>query len=115
MSATRVSGLPVARTARCRRARRPLLAALIAAPLLLGAAPALRSPATPGSAPSPPSLRLAPAQRAAILAQAESLPRLRSLLVSTGGMLVEEHYFNGATRERQANLKSASKIGRAHV
>ena len=109
MSATRVSGLPAARTARRRRARRPLLAALIAAPLLLGAAPALRSPSAPGFEPSPPSPGLAPAQRAAILAQAESLPRLRSLLVSTGGTLVEEHYFNGATRERQANLKSASK------
>ncbi len=114
MSATRVSGLPVARTARHRRARRPLLAALIAAPLLVtpllpGAATVLRPSAAPEPAPTSPILRLDPAQRAAILAQAESLPRLRSLLVSVGGTLVEEHYFNGATRERQANLKSASK------
>ena len=50
-----------------------------------------------------------PAQRAAIVERASALPRLRSLLVSVGGELVEEHYFNGATARSQANLKSASK------
>lgn len=46
---------------------------------------------------------------AAIVAKAATLPRLRSLLVSVGGDLVEEHYFNGATDRSLANLKSASK------
>ena len=44
-----------------------------------------------------------------IFEKASALPRLRSLLVSIDGELVEEHYFNGATRQRPANLKSASK------
>jgi CubicO group peptidase (beta-lactamase class C family) len=47
--------------------------------------------------------------RAAILERAAGLPRLRSLLVSVGGELIEEHYFNGASARRSANLKSASK------
>ena len=52
---------------------------------------------------------LGPETRAALLEHAADLPRLRSLLVSIGGHLVEEHYFHGATARRQANLKSASK------
>ncbi len=106
MSATRVSGLPVARAVRGRRAVPVLLAAVFASLPLLGAAPAVRAPDEPDAAPVP---TLAPFQRDAILAQAERLPRLRSLLVSTGGTLIEEHYFNGARRESRANLKSASK------
>ena len=47
--------------------------------------------------------------RARILERAARLPRLRSLLVSVGGELVEEHYFNGVSARRSANLKSASK------
>ncbi len=49
------------------------------------------------------------ATRTALLEQGGDMPRLRSLLVSIGGQLVEEHYFHGATARRQANLKSASK------
>ena len=49
------------------------------------------------------------AHRDRILDRAARLPRLRSLLVSVGGELIEEHYFNGATARRSANLKSASK------
>ena len=45
----------------------------------------------------------------ALAAQGRELPRLRSLLVSVDGDLVEEHYFNGASARRVANLKSASK------
>ena len=45
----------------------------------------------------------------ALVARASALPRLRSLLVSVDGELVEEHYFNGATARSLANLKSASK------
>ncbi len=37
------------------------------------------------------------------------LPRLRSLLVGWRGDLVLERYYNGASRERLANIKSASK------
>ena len=108
MSATRVSGRPVARAARRRRRVPALLAGPLATLLLLGAAPAVRAPVglEAGAVPVPTWV---PTQRNAILAQAERLPRLRSLLVSTGGVLIEEHYFNGATRERRANLKSASK------
>lgn len=46
---------------------------------------------------------------AAALRQAERMPRLRSLLVSHNGTLVVEKYFNGATRQRKANVKSVSK------
>ena len=40
---------------------------------------------------------------------AAKLPRLRSLLVSWRGSLVLERYYNGTSRERLANIKSASK------
>jgi CubicO group peptidase (beta-lactamase class C family) len=45
----------------------------------------------------------------AIDAAARTLPRLRSLLVSHRGALLFERYYNGARRERPANIKSASK------
>ena len=38
-----------------------------------------------------------------------SLPRLRSLLISIDGELVDERYFHGARSTHPANLKSASK------
>ena len=107
MNAAGVSGGPVVRAVRRRRSARAWVAPVLAAGLLLGAGPASRTPAAPDTAAT--GLRLAPTQRDAILAQARSLPRLRSLLVSTGGALLEEHYFNGARRETLANLKSASK------
>ena len=53
--------------------------------------------------------RLDPDLRAVVLEQADQLPRLRSLLVSIDGELVEEHYYHGASARRTANLKSASK------
>ena len=66
-----------------------------------------------GSAPHTAGGNDAPAldafHRAAILERAASLPRLRSLLVSIRGEVIEEHYFNGASVRRSANLKSASK------
>ncbi|MGE3190230.1 MAG: serine hydrolase domain-containing protein [Vicinamibacterales bacterium] len=43
------------------------------------------------------------------IARAETLPRLRSLLVSVDGGLLVEHYLHGARRDRPANIKSASK------
>jgi CubicO group peptidase (beta-lactamase class C family) len=45
----------------------------------------------------------------AIDAAARALPRLHSLLVSRGGELIFERYYNGAGRDRPANIKSASK------
>ena len=57
------------------------------------------------AAPSP----LGPEVRTALLSRAEALPRLRSLLVAVDGELVEEHYYRGASAQRAANLKSASK------
>ena len=87
--------------ARPRRTTPGLLAPAAAGVVLLAvSAPAAREAAAPV---------LALDQRTAILERAGSLPRLRSLLVSVGGDLVEEHYFNGTTARSQANLKSASK------
>jgi CubicO group peptidase (beta-lactamase class C family) len=42
-------------------------------------------------------------------AAARALPRLHSLIVSRGGEVVFERYYNGARRDRPANIKSASK------
>ncbi len=47
--------------------------------------------------------------RGELLSRADRLPRLRSLLVSLDDQLVEEHYYHGASAQRVANLKSASK------
>ena len=52
--------------------------------------------------------RVAPELRPAGDAAA-ALPRLRSLVVSWRGNVVLERYYNGATRDRLANIKSASK------
>jgi CubicO group peptidase (beta-lactamase class C family) len=55
------------------------------------------------------SKRLEPALHARVLERANDLPRLRSLLISVDGELVEERYFNGVRPSHTANLKSASK------
>ena len=55
-----------------------------------------------------PPVALEPALSEAAEA-AESLPRLRSLLVSLDGEIVLERYYNGARSSRPANIKSASK------
>jgi len=76
---------------------------------ILAVALAAAMAAAPGAAAA---RRVAPQDGgldAAILARARALPRLRSVLVSVGGELTEEHYFNGASARRPANLKSASK------
>ena len=83
-----------------RRTTPGLLAAAAGVVLLAVSAPVAREAAAPA---------LALDQRDAILERAENLPRLRSLLVSIDGDLVEEQYFNGTTARSQANLKSASK------
>src|SRR5688572_3222795 len=46
---------------------------------------------------------------ARVLERAQELPRLRSLLISIDGALVEERYFNGMRPSHTANIKSASK------
>ncbi|MEO8070078.1 MAG: serine hydrolase [Acidobacteriota bacterium] len=43
------------------------------------------------------------------IAEASQLSRLRSLLISIDGALVEEHYFHGAAATRPTNVKSVSK------
>src|SRR5919109_2076243 len=55
------------------------------------------------------SARLESVHHARALERAKELPRLRSLLISIDGELVEERYFNGARAGHTANLKSASK------
>jgi CubicO group peptidase (beta-lactamase class C family) len=57
---------------------------------------------SPSPSQSPLDLRVASDEAA-------KLPRLRSLLVSWRGSLVLERYYNGARRDRPANIKSASK------
>jgi len=52
---------------------------------------------------------LEPALHARAMDRAARLPRLRSLLISIDGMLVEERYFRGARSSDWANMKSASK------
>jgi CubicO group peptidase (beta-lactamase class C family) len=52
---------------------------------------------------------LEPVLHARVLEQTKQLVRLRSLLISINGELVEERYFNGARAAQPANLKSASK------
>ena len=53
--------------------------------------------------------RFDPDLRARVLAKARELPRLRSLLISVDGKILEEQYFNAAQAGRAENLKSASK------
>ncbi len=62
-----------------------------------------------GTRPAPVAPALAAEARDAIVDRAAQLPRLRSLLVSVDGELIEEHYFNGTSERSVANLKSASK------
>ena len=81
----------------------------VLAVLLVALVALLTAPAVPRAGGRAAPAALDPQQRAAIIEQASALPRLRSLLVSIGGELVEEHYFNGATAGSPANLKSASK------
>lgn len=90
------------RTARARRRWVGGCLALLALPWLAGVAGSRAAGASDLPA-------LDAVDRARILERAAGLPRLRSLLVSVGGELIEEHYFNGASARRSANLKSASK------
>jgi CubicO group peptidase (beta-lactamase class C family) len=65
--------------------------------------------APPPAAPAPVA-DAAPAWNAdGVDAAARQLPRLHSLLVSRRGEVIFERYYNGARRDRLANIKSASK------
>ena len=80
-----------------------ILGALVIA-FVLVAVPAATS-ADDESSASP----LDPDLRTDMLGRVDDLPRMRSLLVSLDGQLVEEHYYHGSSAQRPANLKSASK------
>ena len=43
------------------------------------------------------------------LAQADTLPRMRSLVIQWNDFIIGEQYYNGATAMRRTNIKSASK------
>ena len=90
--------MPMAQSSALRAAA--LLAALAVGGLVVSASGARLAPAAPA---------IAADARQGIVDRAGRMPRLRSLLVSTGGELIEEHYFNGASERSVANLKSASK------
>ena len=55
------------------------------------------------------SMKFEAVPHARALQRANDMPRLRSLLISIDGELIEESYFNGARPSHTANLKSASK------
>jgi CubicO group peptidase (beta-lactamase class C family) len=85
---------------------RPIALALVTTALVArGPAPVVASvPAIVAPAVPLDSARLVGAYE-----RAAALPRLRSLLVQHQGRIVGERYWRGATRERRANIKSASK------
>jgi CubicO group peptidase (beta-lactamase class C family) len=60
-------------------------------------------------APRPEPSEPVPPVLAAAAAEADQLPRLRSLLVSQRGTLILERYYRGAGPNRTANVKSVSK------
>ena len=70
-------------------------------------AAASAEPAALVEAPEVRSLLAAEADE--VDAVAQTLPRLHSLLVSLRGELLFERYYNGRSRDRLANIKSASK------
>ncbi len=63
----------------------------------------------PDAAPDPGSRGLDPALLDQAFREAASFPRIQSLLVARHGELVREAYWNGASPQRIANIKSASK------
>ena len=71
------------------------------------ASPAVKASGT--AEPAAASAGLDSAQVAGVLARAEDLPRLRSLLVARRGSLLVERYYHGARASEPVNIKSASK------
>ncbi len=70
--------------------------------------PAGLGPYGPPPRPEPPKIPVAQVMREAVEA-AESLPRLRSLLITSKGEPILERYFHGARASRAVNVKSVSK------
>lgn len=85
--------------------------AVIAAALRPDSATTAASPAIAASVPPIPRAITAPDSSLLRLAgdRGDSLPRLRSLIVSWRGTVSLERYYRGATRATPANIKSASK------
>lgn len=82
----------------------------IAAVAFGGAEPVVRELEAPAAAAPEPARPAAPPWSVeSVDAAARTLPRLHSLLVSRGGELIFEQYYNRARRDRPANIKSASK------
>lgn len=68
-----------------------------------------QTPAPNITAPAAADLQTDPPSWEDVAVDAARLPRLRSLLVSVDGQLRVERYFHGASVNRTANIKSASK------
>ncbi len=78
--------------------------------LLLSAALAAASPFVVAAAPLAPTAVAAPATGVeAVVARAESLLALRTIVVGRNGTVLAERGFRGNTTARAANIKSASK------
>jgi CubicO group peptidase (beta-lactamase class C family) len=106
--ARRVHRLPAAPT----RAAAALLAALAAAcagPAEGRAAADAWTPAAAAATAAQPPAAPDAARLADAYARAARLPKLRSLVVVWRDSIVAERYYRGASRDRPANLKSASK------
>jgi CubicO group peptidase (beta-lactamase class C family) len=79
---------------------------------VLGASSAPQPAAPPRVASASAAATAAPARALnvdVVDTSARALPRLHSLIVQANGDLVFERYYNGARRERHANVKSAAK------
>jgi CubicO group peptidase (beta-lactamase class C family) len=86
----------------------------VLAAVVLGSGLVGRQDLLPVPASLAPELPAAPVPVAmlsfdAALAEAATLPRIRSLLVAVDGTLVAERYYHGAAAGRTTNIKSASK------
>src|SRR5688572_7392285 len=83
---------------------------LAASPQTVNVQPSIATAVTDSetSGPFPRPVPTAATFEAAVQ-EAATLDRLHSLLISHRGQLLVERYYNGATRTRLANMKSASK------
>lgn len=81
--------------------------------LVAGCSETAARPGADALAPPPSPARMAerldPARLAAAFRRADSMPRLRSLIVQWKGDVVREAYFHGALADRRTNVKSVSK------
>jgi CubicO group peptidase (beta-lactamase class C family) len=100
---------------RRRKRRRRALAALAATVLIaLPVCHAMRGPESsdallPAPEPRPRTVGLDPARIGEAVARAETLPRLRALLVARHGEILVERHVRGPGLDSYANVKSVSK------